>query len=436
VAEKTAGRRLALEEAVALIRPRDTLACGLAVGQPVGLLEALAARRDLEDVSLYTGLLARPYGFLQNPAVRVLSGFFGPVERAARALGAPVDYLAADFHGLERLALRLKPRVVLAATTPPDADGWLSFGLHAGATFRAFHEAARDPARLALAEANPRMPRLAGLAELGGNRVHVSDIDGWVEHESELVLLPEVEATAEELAIARHVVALVDAGATLQFGIGGVPDEVARLLANGTRGGFGIHTEMIADGVMRLHLAGKVTNEKGLYDGVTVATFALGSEALYRWLDGNPDVRMLPVSAVNEPALLRRLRGFVSINGALAVDLAGQVAADHIAGRQHSGIGGHESFVMGATEAPGGKSFVCLESTALVGGRRITRIVPRLPETATVTTPRHHVHYVVTEQGAADVSALGDRARARALIELAHPDFRAQLAAAISQPNV
>jgi len=114
----------------------------------------------------------------------------------------------------------------------------------------------------------------------------------------------------------------------------------------------------------------------------------------------------------------------------LAVDLSGQVAADHIAGRQHSGVGGHESFVMGASEAPGGKSFICLESTAMVGGKRISRIVPRLPDTATVTTPRHHVQWVVTEQGAVDLTGLGDLARARALAALAHPDFRAELAAA------
>jgi acyl-CoA hydrolase len=425
------GRRLALDEAVALVRARDTVACGFAVGQPVGFLEALGARRDLEEVRLYTGLLARPYTFLQNPAVKVLSGFFGPIERMARAAGAAVEYVAVDFHGLERLALQLKPRVVLAATTPPDADGFLSFGLHAGATYRPFIEAARDPARVAIAEANPRMPRLDGLPELGRNRVHVSEIDAWVENESDPVALPDVAPTPEELAIAAHVGAHIEDSATLQLGIGGVPDEVARLLASGPHGDLGVHTEMISDGVMRLHLAGKVTNaRKGLYDGFTVATFALGSEALYRWLDGNPAVRMLPVTEVNDPALLRRLRRLVSINGALAVDLSGQVAADHIGGRQHSGVGGHESFVMGASEAPGGKSFICLESTAVVGGKRISRIVPRLPDTATVTTPRHHVQWVVTEQGAVDLSGLGDLARARALAALAHPDFRAELVAA------
>jgi acyl-CoA hydrolase len=179
---------------------------------------------------------------------------------------------------------------------------------------------------------------------------------------------------------------------------------------------------------MALHRAGKVTNrDKGLYDGVTVATFALGGADLYAWLDGNPDVRMLPVSATNDPALIRRLRRFVSVNGALSIDLRGQVAADHIGGRQYSGVGGAEAFVVGASEAPGGKSLLCLKSTATVQGQHISTIVPKLGADACVTTPRHHVQWVVTEHGAADVSALSDVERVRALIALAHPDFRAEL---------
>lgn len=424
-------RRLEPAEAAALIRPRDTVLSGLATGQPVTILDALGARQDLEDVTLYTGLLVRPHPFLQNPAVRVASGFFGPIERMARAAGSRIDFLPADFHGLERLALRLKPRVVLAVTSLPDDEGWLSFGLQAGASYRPFLEAAADPERLAIVEMNRRMPRVAGLPEHGGHRVRVTEIDGWIESDAELTTLPEEPATPEELAIARHVVERIDDGATLQFGIGAIPDEIARILADGPRGGFGIHTEMISDGVMRLHRAGKVANRKGLYDGVTVATFALGGEALYRWLDGNPEVRMLPVSAVNDPALLRKLRGLVSVNGALSIDLAGQAAADRIGARQYSGIGGHESFAIGGSEAPGGKSFLCLKSTARVGGERISTIVPRFADGAVVTTARHHVQHVVTEHGAVDLSPLTDRERAEALISIAHPDFRAALREAI-----
>jgi acyl-CoA hydrolase len=424
------GRELSVADAAALIAPRDMVACGFVSGQPKGILEALGARTDLDDVLLITGLLAAPYALLQNPKIRVWSAFFGPIERMARAAGARVEFLPGDFHGLERLALVHPPRVVLAVTTPPDADGWMSFGTHAGATYRPFVDAARDPARLAIAEVNPQMPRVAGLPEHGGNRVHVSEIDAWTTYDAPLFELPDAAPSAEDLAIADHVMSLVGEGASLQFGIGGVPTEIARRLAAGPLGDFGIHTEMVSDGVMALHQAGKVTNRKGMYDGVSVATFALGSAALHRWLDGNEAVRMLPVSATNEPALLRRLRNFVSVNGCLSIDLFGQVAADHVGGRQYSGVGGGESFVMGAGEAPGGKSILCLKSAVTVGGTRIPTIVPAFGPGTLVTTPRHHVQWVVTEHGAVDLSFLSDVERARALVGIAHPADRDALAAA------
>ncbi len=424
------GQRLDLAAAAALVRAHDRIACGFVSGQPAGFLGALAARTDLAEVVLYTGLLSEPYGgLLQTPGLRVVSAFFGPIERMARTMGTRVEFLPVDFHGLERLARRLRPRVMLAVTTPPDADGWMSFGLYAGATTIPFVEAARDPDRVAIAEVNPRVPRLLGLPEHGAHRIHVSEVDAWVEHSNDPVAFPNPAASPEEVAIARHAAALVADGATLQIGIGAVPDEIANLLATGPLGGFGIHTEMVSDGVMALHRAGKVMNrDKGLYDGVTVATFALGGGDLYAWLDGNPDVRMLPVSATNDPALIRQLRRFVSINGALAIDLRGQVAADHISGRQYSGVGGAEAFVVGASEAPGGKSLLCLKSTVTMQGQRISTIVPKLGVDACVTTARHHVQWVVTEHGAADLWALSDVERVRALIALAHPDFRDELA--------
>jgi acyl-CoA hydrolase len=421
--------RLDLESASRLIRPRDAVLAGFAAGQPTGLLDALGARTDLEEVVVYTGLLMRPYAILQNAGARVVSGFFGPVERMARKAGLRVGYLPADFNGLERLALRLKPRVVLAVTTAPDADGWLNFGLQAAANYRAFLEAARDPDRLAIAEINPRMPRIEGLEALGRNRVHVSEVDVVVEHDTELVTLPHQTPAPEDLTIAQLVCERIEPGAILQFGIGAIPDEIGRILAARPGGGFGIHTEMLSDGVMHLHESGKVTNRKPVYDGVTPSTFALGSEALYRWLDGNPHVRMLPVTDVNGAGVLERLPGLTSVNGALAVDLTGQIAADSVSGKQHSGAGGHESFVSGARAAPNGRTFVCLKSTATVGGERISTIVPRFDRGALVTTPRHHTQFVVTEHGAVDVSVLDDVERPKALAAIAHPDFREALLA-------
>jgi acyl-CoA hydrolase len=424
------GQMLPLADAARLVRPRDVVSCGFVAGQPVGFLEALGARTDLEDIALYSGLLLRPYALLQHPAVRVVSGFFGPIERMARAAGARVSYLPADFSGLERRALRMKPRVVLAVTSLPDDDGWLSFGAHAGATYRPFLEAASDPERLAIAELNREMPRVDGLEAFGRNRVHVSQVDALVEHDAELVTIPDEPPLAEDLAIARLVAERIPPAAILQFGIGSIPDEIARILAEGSSGDFGVHTEMISDGVMRLHQAGKVTNRKPVYPGVTAATFALGSRELYRWLHENASVRMLPVTEVNDASVLCRLPRLCSINGALAIDLAGQVAADAVAGRQYSGAGGHESFVSGAAAAPEGRSFLCLRSTTTVGGQRISTITPVFAEGTRVTTPRHHVQWVVTEHGAVDLSLLTDVERPGALVALAHPDFRAALRSA------
>jgi acyl-CoA hydrolase len=219
-----AGKVLSPREAAALVRPRDAVATGLGPGQTVGILRALGERTDLEDVALYTGIFVEPFALLQRPGVRVLSGFFGPVERALRSLGGRIEYVPADFHGLERLGLALEPRVVLAHTTPPDADGWLSFGVHSAATYRVFCAAARDPKRLAIAEMNPQMPRLDGLPALGGNRIHVSEVDALVEHDAPLLTPPAETARSEDAAIAERVAALVADGSTLQFGIGAIPD--------------------------------------------------------------------------------------------------------------------------------------------------------------------------------------------------------------------
>jgi Acetyl-CoA hydrolase len=185
---------------------------------------------------------------------------------------------------------------------------------------------------------------------------------------------------------------------------------------------------MFTTGLMRLHQAGKVTNDaKGVFDGVSVATFALGSAELYRWLDTNAEVAFLPVDVVNDPTVIGSNHNFVSINGALCLDLYGQVVADNIDGRQISGVGGHEDFVAGADLHLDTHSLICLPSTATVNGELRSRILPVLPAGAVVSTPRHHTGVVVTEHGSAELTGLTVRERARALADIAHPDFRAEL---------
>lgn len=418
------------DDAAKLVRDRDEIYLPLAPAQPAGLLAALARRERFDDLHVLCALLQERFALLEHPGVRVTSQFFGHVERDLVRDGVAIDHLTSDFHGLELIARRTRPRVVATTVSPPDEDGFLSFGVHAGATIVPFLEAARDPERVAIAEVNARMPRTRGLPELGNHRVHCSEVDAIVEHDAELFELSGKFRGAADARIAEHASGLVRDGATLQFGIGGIPNAIARILADGPRGGFGIHTEMLVDGVKLLHDAGKVENRKGVYDGFSVCTFALGSRALYDWAEREESLRFLPVSATNLPSIIGRNRDMISVNAAIMIDLAGQVVADTVAGRQHSGVGGHESFVTGAREADGGTSILCLHATANVHDERRSRIVAELPPGSIVTTPRHQVQWVATENGIANLFGVSRRERAERLIALADPDHRDELRAA------
>jgi acyl-CoA hydrolase len=319
------------------------------------------------------------------------------------------------------------------AATPPDRDGFCSLALHAGATVEELLRCGRDPDRLLIVEANPRLPRTLGLPPAHPHALHVREIDVLIHAERDPLALPDAAPDAVERAIAAHAAAFVRDGATLQTGIGGIADAVARTLADGDGGDYGVHSEMFTTGLMKLHRAGKITNRhKGLHDGVSICTFAMGTRELYDWLggEGRELVRFLPVDDVNDPAIIARNRSLVSINGALSVDLVGQVVADQIGGRQYSGIGGHEDFVTGAAFSPGGRSLICLPSQARGPGGAVSRIVPAFPPGACVTTPRHQVDVVITEHGAAELAGLTNDARREALIAIAHPAERAALAAA------
>lgn len=226
-------------------------------------------------------------------------------------------------------------------------------------------------------------------------------------------------------------------GATLQTGIGSIPSAIARELAETPGGGYGVHTEMFTDGLLRLHRAGKVTNDgKGLYDGVSVTTFAFGSTDLYEWLDGNTDVAFLPVELVNAPELIGKNAKMVTINGALAVDVHGQVVADTIEGRQFSGIGGQEDFISGPGLSLSQRSLLCLPATyTSKDGALHSRIVPFFGPGAVITTPRHQVDVVITEFGAAELEGKTVHGRGEALAAIAHPMFRDGIAAAAQRAS-
>ncbi len=417
-------------EAAALLRAEDSLAVAFGPGESTSFLEALGERDDWTDLTVFAGLLSAPFPLFTTPGVHLLSAFFGPAERALRDAGHDVAFLPGDFRRFKLFTERMAPRVLATSATPPDADGWMSLSLHAGATVEENLRCARDPDRLLLVEANRRLPRTFGLGSDHPHAVHVDDVDIVVESDREPMALPDAEPDEIERAIAEHARRYVQDGTTLQTGIGGIPGAVATLLAEGPGGDYGIHSEIFTTGLMRLHKAGKVSNaHKGIYKGISVTTFSMGSPELYEWLDGQESVRFLPVELINTPTIIAANRNMLSINGALMIDLAGQVVADTIDGRQHSGIGGHQDFTSGASLEADDRSLICLPSTVTVGGRTLSRIRAAFEAGAVVTTPRHQLDVVVTEYGATEVSGRTVRQRARALAEIAHPDFRDELAA-------
>ncbi|MGH0037570.1 MAG: acetyl-CoA hydrolase/transferase family protein [Myxococcota bacterium] len=417
-----------LEEAASLIRARDTLAVPLGPGQPAALLHALSARDDFEELRVFGALLLDLYPLFAKPGVHLTTGFFGPAERALLAAGHDVQFVPGDFRRFAGMVEELAPRVMATAVSPPGPDGSVSLSLHAGATVDALRACGRDPERVLVAEINPGLPRTLGLPPEHSHSLGPDEVDVFIESDRPVRTLPDTEPTEIERAIAGHASAYIHDGATLQTGIGGIPSAVAGLLAHGDGGDYGIHSEMFTTGLMHLVEAGKVSNRrKGQYEGVSICTFALGTEELHRWLDGREDVRFLPVDLVNDPTTIANNQGMISINGALAVDLYGQVVADTIDGKQHSGIGGHEDFVSGASMQSDDRSLVCLPATVRVGERLVSRIQARHAAGTVVTTPRHQLDVVVTEYGAAELRGRTVKQRAEALAQVAHPSVREAL---------
>jgi acyl-CoA hydrolase len=416
------------EEAVGHMRPIDTIGFGLGPANPDGFLSALSTRNDWEDLILGGALLLNYYEVLTKPGVSYRCGFFGPAERLLLAQGFRVEHVPGGFRQFAPILAKFSPRVMVAQAAPPDADGKVNLSLHYGATRPELLRAGRDPERLLIIEVNPNLPRTRSLAPQFDNTIPVELIDILVESNNVPFALNDAPADDTDRAIAANALGFVTEGATLQTGIGTIPNMVASELAAGPLGGFGIHSEMFTTGLMQLHLAGKVTNSnKGIFDGVSVTTFALGTAELYGWLNENDSVAFLDVEAVNDPTIISRNANLVSINGALSVDLYGQVVADSIDGRQISGVGGHEDFVAGAELHADAHSLICIRSTASVHNEPISRIVGKLPEGSIVSTPRHHTGVVVSEYGVAELSGYTVRERAHALAEIAHPTVRAEL---------
>jgi acyl-CoA hydrolase len=411
-------RPVPVAEALSYVRSGDRVFVHTAAAAPRLLVEALAARApeltEVEVVQLHTEGPA-PYaapGMERSFRVRCL--FIGPNLRAAVAEGR-ADYVPVFLSEVPALFRQgiLPLDVALVQVSPPDRHGFCSLGVSVDGS-----RAAVETARRVIALVNPQMPRAHGDA-----LVHVSRFAATVETDEPLPEHPRPQLSEVERAIGRHVATLIEDGATLQMGIGAIPDAVLVALKDHRR--LGVHSEMFADGVVDLVERGVVTGEeKRIHPGKVVGTFAMGTRRLYDFIDDNPQVVMLDVAYVNDTAVIRRNPKVAAINSAIEVDLTGQVCADSIGTRMYSGVGGQMDFIRGAALSPGGKPIIALPSTT---SRGESRIVPFLKQGAGVVTTRSHVQWVVTEHGVANLHGRGLRERARALIGIAHPDRREEL---------
>ncbi|HSJ16075.1 MAG TPA: acetyl-CoA hydrolase/transferase C-terminal domain-containing protein [Longimicrobiales bacterium] len=411
-------KRIAVEDAVRLIDSGERMYVSGNAATPTALLQELAERPDVEDVEVvHVLMLGRDP--LSEPAVvhrfRHNSLFVGPADREAVNSGR-ADYVPIFLHRIGQLfdSGRLPLDWAVLQVSPPDQHGYMSLGVEVLAS----KEAARN-ARRVIVQVNESMPRV-----LGDGFLHVSEVDHIVELNHTLPELLPPPPTELENAIARNVAGLIEDGATLQLGIGGIPDAVLRLLEG--KKNLGVHTEMISDGVMRAIQSGLVTGAlKSVHPGKVIATFVMGSSALYEFVHDNPTFELHPAAYTNDPFMVAQNRNMVAINSALEVDITGQVCADSIGTYIYSGFGGQVDFVRGAQRSQGGKAIIALPSTARRDSQ--SRICGMLKAGAGVVTTRADVHYIVTEYGVADLFGKNLRQRAEELIAIAHPDFRAQL---------
>ncbi|NHZ61714.1 acetyl-CoA hydrolase/transferase family protein [Massilia genomosp. 1] len=408
-------------DALRLVRDGDMIVVPTGVGEPPALLTALSSQRQqFSDVKVAQILAMRTFGYFDQDTahhVRHASLFFGGASRAS-GQGGWCDFIPNYFSELPGLFEQgLTPAdVVFAMASPMNEHGFFSLSLAVDYTMAAIAKA-----RAIVLEVNPNVPFAHGQCH-----VHVSQVTALVESIDPIleVGLPKIGAVQE--AIGKYVADMIDDGATLQIGYGGIPDAVVMQLTS--KHDLGIHTEMIGDGILTLIEAGAVTNRKKTFmPGKMVATFALGSQKLYKFLHHNPMIEMHPSNFTNDPYLAAQNDNLMTINATLQIDLLGQCGSESIAHLPYSGTGGQVDFVRAGNRSRGGKSFIVLPSTAR--DNTISRIVSTLTPGTHATTSKNDINYVVTEYGVAQLRGKSAKQRAHALIAIAHPDFRASLRA-------
>ncbi|UCG30517.1 MAG: acetyl-CoA hydrolase/transferase family protein [candidate division WOR-3 bacterium] len=407
------------EAAVSVVKSNNRVYISGNAATPFRLTEALAQRKDeLTNVEI-THVLLLGDDPLSKPGMeehfRHNSLFVGPADRAAVNDGR-ADYTPVFLYEIPTLfSMNMLPLdVAFLHVSPPDEHGFVSLGVECLAS-----KAAAETAKLVVAQVNDRMPRT-----LGDSFLHVSRFAKLVEVSDELPELNIPPFTDVEKKIGENIASLVEDGCTLQLGIGGIPN--AALKAMFSKRNLGIHTEMVSDGIVEAINAGIITgSKKTLHPGKVIATFYFGTKDLYDFIDNNPIFETHPTNYTNHPFIVGQNEKMIAINSAIEVDLTGQVCSDSIGTRIYSGFGGQVDFIRGAAQSKGGKPIIALPSSAKKD--TISKIVPTLKIGAGVVTTRADVHYVVTEHGIAYLHGMNLKERAKALIDIAHPNFRAEL---------
>ncbi|MBC9910773.1 acetyl-CoA hydrolase/transferase family protein [Chitinophaga varians] len=407
-----------IQDAIQLIQSGHTVFIHTAAATPRELVNAMSNRsselKNIRLVSIHTEWDA-PYASPEHAHAFEIDTFFvGKNIRQAVNEGR-ANYIPMFLSEVPRYFRTHEPGIDVALITvsPPDKNGYCTLGVSCDVS-----KAAIDTARIIIAEVNSNMPRV-----LGDGVIHISRITAAVATDYPIYAQAVRPPSAAELAIGEHVASLIEDRATLQMGIGGIPNAVLQCLHN--HKDLGIHTEMFSDGIIDLVEKGIITNRyKAIHPGLMVSSFAMGSRRLYDFMDNNLIIRLMDVEYVNNPTTIRKNPKVTAINSAIEIDIFGQVCADSIGFRQYSGVGGQMDFMRGAALSAGGKPIIAIPSVTAKG---ISRIVSRLQPGASVVTTRAHVHYVVTEYGIAHLLGKNLKQRAQALINIAHPDHREQL---------
>jgi itaconate CoA-transferase len=410
------------EQAVAKIANGSTIVHGLTIAEPPALLAAIADRAragELNDLKIYS---FNPQKHVAETVfapdlcdcIQAYSWFVSGSDRPKVKVGLNY-YVPIYLHQIPRLIRDyMEIEVTITTVSPMDKAGYFSFG-----TANDFTSTAARHCKQLIVEVNEHMPRV-----FGDSLIHISEVDAIVENHVPLLELIPPASKPEDPAIGESIAELVPDGATIQLGIGGIPNAVARYLKGHTD--LGIHTELLVPGMVELIEKGVVTGrKKTLHPRKTVFTVAQGTKKMYEFMNDNPSMESYPASYVLDPSVIAQNDNMISINSILEVDLLGQCNAEYLAGSQFSGTGGQLDFVRGAFKSRGGKSILAFYSTAKNG--TVSRIVPRFPPGTMVTTPRMDTHYLVTEYGVVDLKNKSTRERALEILNIAHPKFRDDL---------